>query len=411
MHAKSHRYPDNDDIETDTTYYDEKEKYFDLGYQRLKYIDINIYPEFTYLKKLFLNNNSLKNLPNPKYLPHLKKLICSNNKLDDIPFYPKIVYLDISYNKITNCKNYNNSKIKYLDCSYNPNFIFDFNLPYCQQLYINDNKLTNINLDLCPNVEILDCSNNLLTKINGGINLIEISIQDNNIDKLPIWSKLLRLMANNNKLLYLDTYPELIYLSASFNNLQLINDQPKLKKIIVNNNHITRLGKMPNLKLIDLSHNLIKTFVVPKYSKYVSIQFNSLDGNQIDNDNIFEKLREFQMDFNIYVKIYNICQKYITSINIQINQDRLTKHFKKISHVFNDNIINVIFNKLNGIEFPKRNIEIYQVSLDVFKRFFNIKQQKDNDIVKMKEFTSLQEIITKSYYENMIITMWFNNYC
>ncbi|AEX61664.1 putative leucine-rich repeat protein [Megavirus courdo7] len=218
-------------------------------------------------------------------------------------------------------------------------------------------------------------------------------------------------MANNNKLLYLDTYPELIYLSASFNNLQLINDQPKLKKIIVNNNHINRLGKMPNLKLIDLSHNLIKTFVVPKYSKYVSIQFNSLDGNQIDNNNIFEKLREFQMDFNIYVKIYNICQKYITSINIQINQDRLTKHFKKISHVFNDNIINVIFNKLNGIEFPKRNIEIYQVSLDVFKRFFNIKQQKDNDIVKMKEFTSLQEIITKSYYENMIITMWFNNYC
>ncbi|AEX61666.1 putative leucine-rich repeat protein [Megavirus courdo7] len=71
MHAKSHRYPDNDDIETDTTYYDEKEKYFDLGYQRLKYIDINIYPEFTYLKKLFLNNNSLKNLPNPKYLPNL----------------------------------------------------------------------------------------------------------------------------------------------------------------------------------------------------------------------------------------------------------------------------------------------------------------------------------------------------
>ncbi|AGF85305.1 hypothetical protein QJ854_gp477 [Moumouvirus goulette] len=411
MRAKSHRYPDDNNIYTDTTYYDKEENYFDLGYQRLKFINIDSYPEFKFLKKLFINNNKLNKLPDPKYLPHIKELICSNNELYQIPLYPKLIYLDISYNKIIDCSHYNNSNIKYFDCSFNNGFKLNFNMSLCKQLYINDTKIENINLNYCPNLEVLDCSNNLLKNIEGGNNLIEINIQDNNISSLPIWSKLLRLMANNNSIKYLDTYPELIFLTISYNKLQQINNQPKLKKIIANNNNILKIGNIPNLKFVDLSYNQIKLFDMPNNCKYAYLQFNDFQTVNISNPSIFSKLHELQIDFRTYSKIYDSCQKYISSINIQVSGEKLTLFLTKISNVFNENIIKIIFNKLNSINFPKRQQEITYISYLIFNKYFSqSKYNKLNDVLELKEFETLREIILNAYYHNMIITLYFNGY-
>ncbi|QGR53968.1 leucine-rich repeat-containing protein [Moumouvirus maliensis] len=411
MRAKSHRYPDNNDIYTDTTYYDKEESYFDLGYQRLKIINIDFYPEFKYLKKLFINNNKLKNLPDSKYLPHLKELVCSNNELTQIPLYPKLIYLDISHNKIIDCSHYNNSNINYFDCSFNSGFKLNFNIPVCKQLYIDNTGIENINLNYCPYLEILDCNNNLLKKIEGGNNLIEINIEDNKINCIPVWPKLLRLMANNNAINYLDTYPELVYLTINYNKLQQINDQPKLKKIIANNNNIVKIGKMPNLKFIDLSYNKIKLLEISNNCKYAYLQFNDLQKINISDTNIFSKLHELQIDFSTYSKIYNLCQNYISSINIQVSGEQLTLFLKKISNVFNDNIIKIIFNKLNSVNFPKRQQEIQYISFLIFNKYFSqSKYEKLNDVVNIKEFIILYEIILNAYYHNMIITLYFNGY-
>ncbi|AQN68343.1 hypothetical protein [Saudi moumouvirus] len=411
MRAKSHRYPDDNDIYTDTTYYDKEENYFDLGFQRLKIINIDSYPEFKYLEKLFINNNKLKKLPDSKYLPHLKELVCSNNELSQIPLYPKLIYLDISHNKILDCSHYNNSNIKYFDCSFNSGFKLNFNIPSCKQLYINDTGIENINLNYCPYLEILDCSNNLLKKIEGGNNLIEINIQDNNINTVPVWPKLLRLMANNNVINFLDTYPELIFITISYNKLQQINDQPKLKKIIANNNNIIKIGNVPNLKFIDLSYNKIKLLEMPINCKYAYLHFNDFQAIKISDKNVFLKLRELQIDFSTYSKIYDQFQKYISSINIQVSGEQLTLFLKKISNVFNDNIIKIIFNKLNSINFPKREQEITYISYLIFNKYFSkSKYNKITDVIDITEFKTLNQIILNAYYHNMIITLYFNGY-
>jgi Leucine-rich repeat (LRR) protein len=117
MHARSYKYPDSEDNYVDTTYYDETFKYLDLGYQRLKQLDIKLYPEFSYLKKLFVYHNNLKLLPDPKHLPMIEELTCDSNYLTTIPFYPKLTFLNISNNKILSCAQYHNSNVHIIPVS------------------------------------------------------------------------------------------------------------------------------------------------------------------------------------------------------------------------------------------------------------------------------------------------------
>ena len=76
-HTRTNRYPNENDTNfTDTTYYDKNTSFFDMSFQNLKKIHLNLHPEFAYLKILFIDHNELIELPDPKYLPNIEQLNC-----------------------------------------------------------------------------------------------------------------------------------------------------------------------------------------------------------------------------------------------------------------------------------------------------------------------------------------------
>lgn len=409
MRARSHRYPDCNNY-IDTTYYDEENKYLDLGFQRLKILHIDRYPEFSYLKELFIDHNNLKELPDSKYLPNLQKLKCSFNNLKSIPFYPNLTLLNIANNEILDCSQYHGSKLKYFDCSYNPGFKLDFELPYCEQLYINDNNLKSINLNLLPKLRILDCENNQLQNIHGGNNIVEININNNYIKKLPYWPNLLRLMADFNLIEQLDTYPHLITVNISHNKLFKIESQPVLKKIIANNNNIKYLGNMPELELIDLSHNYISHFDVPQKAKYISLQFNPLCDIKLGPD-VLKNIKELQVNFETYKHIYKTYYHNFDSVNVQTNEEKLEQLLKKLSSIFDESISRYVFRKFNKIKFKDREDTLFKITLKLYWYYFSLDGFKNmTDLINSKEFKYLLKNITKFYYKTIVITLYFNGY-
>lgn len=409
MRARSHRYPDLDRY-NDTTYYDEDNECFDLGFQLLRKINVHSYPEFTYLKKLFIDHNKLSFLPDAQYLPNLEHLTCSYNCLTQIPYYPKLTFLNIAGNQIHNCNQYHGSNIKYFDCSFNENFVMDFYLPHCKDLYINDTKLKSIDFNLLPVLQVLDCSNNELTEINNCQNLIEINAQSNRLVKLPPMDKLIRLMADYNKIVIMRTYPNLISVNITHNHLIRINDQPKLKKLIAYNNQINQMGYMPSIELMDLGHNNLDKIIIPNDAEYVSIQFNPIN-DLILNTSVLQSIKELQVNFETYEHIYQKYYSYFEAINVQTNEEQLEKLLKKLSNVFNDSIARYVFRKFNNIRFREREYHLFKITLKIYWLYFPITNVKTLDeLVQSQNFQHLLLNMTHFYYKTVVITLYFNGY-
>lgn len=410
MHARSHRYPDLDDGYIDTTHYDEENEYLDIGYQRLKKINPTNYPEFSYLKKLFIDHNNLETLPEPLYLPNLEQLTCSHNNLVSIPFYPKLTFLNIAYNKILECTQYHDSRIKYFDCSYNLGFNFNFRLPYCKHLYINDTGLDSINLSLTPKIKFLDCSNNRLKHFSGGNNLVELNIQNNYIKKLMSLPNLVVLIADFNLIKDLTTYPSLIHLSIQFNHLKKIDNQPILKRIMANNNKINYIGNMPMLKFIDLSYNKLTHFKIPKKAKYVSLQFNPINNIHFEMDDM-TKLKELQVNFETYKNIYDKCYNYIDIVNVKVSEEILEKLLKKLGNIFNDKLIRYIFKNFNRTKFKDRGEMLFKITLKIYWDHFPINKTCTlQELVTTKDFQHLLQTMINFYYKTLVITLYFKGY-
>lgn len=409
MRARSHRYPDKDKEYVDTTYYDEENETLDLGYQRLRSLDIKFYPEFAYLRKLFVDHNNLKSLPEAKYLPYIEQLTCAANLLTDIPYYPNLTFLNISGNFITNCKHYHKSKIEYFDCSYNKDFKFDFMLPKCEHLYINNGNAQYINLDLYPNLRFLDCSGNELYQIIGTCNLLELNVQNNNLIDIPDLPNLERLMADNNNIEILYTYPKLVSVNISFNNLKEIKEQPLLKKLIANNNNINRINSMPKLELIDLSYNNITYLDVPDCSEYVSLHFNPITSLSLGP--ALGSLKELQVNFETYKYIYETYFQSFDAVNVHTNDVKVKYYLQKLNHVFNDSISNYVFRKFNRIKFKDREKSLFKITMMLYYNFFTLKGVKSiEEITNSVEFNMLLHGIEKIYYKTIVITLYFNGY-
>ena len=410
MRARSHKYPNSDDDYVDTTYYHKNEAYLDVGYQLLKIFNIKQYPELSVIKKLFIDHNSLTELPNPKYLPNLTELTCSANHLLGIPFYPKLIFLNIAHNNIKDCSQYHNSQIKYFDCSYNRNFNLMFKLPYCEQLYINNNDVESINLALVPNLKILDAENNNLIKIVGGLGLVEINIKNNCITELPYWPKLVRLNADHNNISKLETYSELRGIFICYNKLVSINDQPKLRKLIATNNYIKKYGTMPNLMLVDLSHNSLSDFKVPDKIEYLSLQFNPIAKLDL-GPNALKNIKELQLGFITYKYIYDKYYKDFDYVSVQPNPIKLEEQLKRLSKVFDDNMIDYIYQKFYKTKFSDRADALLKVSLKLYWRYFSKNGAKTmEELVQTREFKYLLHSITTLYYKTIVMTMYFNGY-
>lgn len=409
-HGRSSRFPRKGEGYINSTYYDKYNNSLDIGYQKLKRLNIISYPEFSSINKLFIDYNCLSILPDPKFLPLLNELTCSTNRLKNIPFYPDLTFLNISHNQITNCDQYHNSKLSYFDCSYNEGFIFNFILPKCRQLYINNNKLNNINLYLVPNATVIDCSNNNLDMILGGEKVIEIDVQHNNIVNIPCWGKLERLIANNNRIQILQTYPNLVSAIISYNKLIKISAQPSMKKIIANNNEIIEIGYMPHLELVDLSNNRISSFNLPKNVEYASLQFNPLTDLVLSKD-LLKNIKELQVNFETYKYIYQNYYNCFHSVNVTTNKDKLKQILERISSVYDEKIISDIYNGFKCIKFRGREISIYKITRYIYQYYFSSNNYpKHEELMASKQFQDMLDDFTKFYYKTIVISICFNDY-
>ena len=410
IRARSDKYPDSEEEYVDKTCYDKKEKSLDIGYQRLKIFNVKLYPELSLIEKLFIDYNNLKLLPDPTYLPNLTELTCSTNCLNSIPFYPKLTFLNIAHNSILDCRQYHNSNIEYFDCSYNPGFKLNFRLPKCTQLYINNNDITTIDLNLVPKIKLLDCSNNKLDKIIGGANLIELNIQHNNITQLPYWPQIVRINADHNKITTLQTYPLLVAINISYNKLTKIADQPKIRKLIATNNDLITTNIMPNLELVDLAHNNLAHFKMPPKVEYVSLEFNPIIKLELDT-NVLSHIKELQVGFTTYTYIYQKYYNSVNSVNVQPHSIKLEEMLRKLNKVFDSKIIDYIFRYFHNTKFQNRADALFKITLKLYWKYFrtnNIKTMAE--LIKTTEFKYLLDNITKLYYKTIIVTIYFNEY-
>lgn len=406
--ARSSRFPRIDEINyINTTHYDEVEQYLDIGYQKLKFLNLGRYPELKFIIKLFVDHNELTQLPNPQYLPLLEELTCTENKLSEIPYYPNLNFLNISHNRIIRCSQYHDSHLKYFDCSYNMGFIFDFYLPKCTQLFINNNNLRSIHLSLVPKLEILDCSHNYLVSIAGAPYLLELDIQYNNIISLPQWAKLSILTANNNRLRFMLSYPCLTTAIVSYNILVKIDDQISLKKIIANNNDIRTVGAMPKLEIIDFSCNQLKSIGLPSKAEFVSLQFNPLTTLTIDNESTYS-IKELQVNFDTYVYIYGKYYSYFDAVDIKINKEKLLDKLELINGVFNKKIIDNIYIRFNEINFGDREQDLFKITEYAIREYMS--SAKNTSLSSNDGFKSLFNSLKTIYHEVIVITLYFNHY-
>jgi len=409
IRVRSHKYPKEDEEYVDTTHYDEKRNNLDIGYQRLKFINIKSYPQLSRVKSLFVDHNNLKSLPDSGCMPHLTELNCSYNLLSQIPFYPNLTFLNISNNKMISIKEYQNSILEYLDCSFNPGFIFDLKLSHCEHLYINDNGIDQINLSGLPKLQYLDCSSNNLTTINPSETLIELNSQRNHLMDLPLFPNANIIMTDDNSIKMLLTYPKLSILTISHNKMSHIDPQPNLVKLIASHNYVEHLGAMPKLEILDIGYNNLKIIDIPITIQSMSIHFNPISKINLSPEN-FKYLRDIQVSFNTYKTIYSALHKYFQSIHIKVSIDKLNELLVNLESIFGGPAIEYLRLKFHKTKFQDRDEMLLTISLKIFWLMF---PQKKNipilEIVKTPEFNNLYDGITKLYYKTIVITLIFRD--
>lgn len=411
MHVRSHKFP-KDDSYICTTYYDKHDKYLDLGFQRLKNLNPKLYPEFSYLKILLVDNNCLNHLPDPSCLPNIKELSCAYNLLINIPYYPNLIKLNLSHNKVLECDQYNHMLLESLDCSYNEHFRLPSYLPECRYLYTRNILSKKINILNYPKLEFLDCGNNEIGEILGGEKLIEVCAENNKLTCLPEWPNLLRLMVDYNDLTSLESYPNIIYIEISHNKLKKIGAQLVLKQIIAHNNFIESIGKMPLLEIGDFSFNKISDFILPNKILNISLHFNPMK-NLILHSNILNNIHNLQINYNTYNNIYKQYYTFINHVTVHTNSDKLKIILVPLKNYFNHKIISFIYRAVMKIDFRERDNSINIITLKVYKMqifFLKIKKKNLDSDKYINLYNIIHNIISSIYYDSIVMTLTFNDH-
>lgn len=388
MRIRSYKFTNTKEY-TDTTYYNEDEHYLDIGYQMLVKFNINLYPQLEKICKLFIDHNIIKQLPDTTTLPHLTELSCSFNKLTEIPYYPNLVTLNASNNLLEVISNYENSNIEHLDVSFNDNFKLNVCLPKCERLFMTDCLLDKLELSILPTLKICDVENNNLTSLTDHKNLIELNIKNNLLKNLLSYPSLRVLYADYNQIQYLNSYDNLKELTITYNKLIYISDQPKLTRLLANHNKITKIGFFPRMKIIDLSYNALKNFIIGEKITHCSLQFNPLELVTLPNmDN--SKLKELQIGFDIYKKIYSNISNNVKDIEFKNNNELIREYLKQYClDKWTDNIC---------IKFQ-------------YIKFMNEKIEMDKIAKALRKYTDLDHenirlILSEIYYKTLIINIY-----
>lgn len=285
--------------------------------------DLTGIQNFTALKTLYCNNNSINNLDISNNL-NLEELHCSYNNLTSLNIEVNTELIDISCgnNNISNIDISKNTKLKFFS-------INDANLTnldvtkntLLELLTITSNQISNIDLSQNSVLNEINFSRNNFTYLSVSSNpeLVKIAADYNNISTLNL--------SNNNQLL-------LLYLrNNTLNSLDLSNNN-LLTNLEVNNNLLTNLDISNNqaLTIFSATNNSLNCI------KVWDVDFaNANWSNNIDSTTIFgtdcnlvyisdEKFEQALIDLQLDDKI----DSYVLKKNIQ-NITELTITGKEIT--------------------------------------------------------------------------------
>jgi len=322
---------------------------------------------------LKLNNLQLTEI-NTDIPETIKIIICENNKFKKLFKLPKnIQELYLNNNKIKNINLSEYEKLTYLQIENNElsDIIFNDNVIY-NDIEISNNKLKKLHINKCE--KLIAEYNNIQDFNINPINLIFLNLQNNNLQDINLQN-----MINLQKL------------NIGYNNLSSINlnDCVKLDTLYIFNNKITDLNLNNNIKLkilyandnkltdINLNNNILintlnlnnNELITLDISKLIELNILYVNNNKLEQLNLNNTLIELYCNSNNLNELYipdtlNLC-------NLQYNKFTEFKNLKNLKFLNlnnneitnfivenNSNLTNLLLNdnNLNNINLKNLNI-------------------------------------------------------
>jgi hypothetical protein len=144
-----------------------------------------------------------------------------------------------------------------------------------KNLFLNDNKITKLDLSKFTNLVVLDIGTNPLKDlINIPNTLEELTCNDCEIESLPSLQNLKHLICNNNKINKLEYYENIESIDCSNNNINCINySYPKLRKLSCSDNPIIKFCLLSNLQSLDCINTNI--YDIPYFPKLKNLSISN----------------------------------------------------------------------------------------------------------------------------------------
>lgn len=261
----------------------------------LKNLGLKTLPEeyFCNLRVLNCSGNSLKELPDSKYLLNLTKLECENNEIVEIPNYTNLIKLSCENNRLKELPVLN--KLKSLNCAFN-------NLK---------------KIESYPELESLNCNRNEINKIEFSSKLVDIDCSNNNLTDLPRNLLYLReLRCFNNQLTEIHNYPVLFELDCPTNPITKIIGGPELRTIDCAGCKLSSLDSFLKVNFLDCSNNNIEIFDEP-FPELLHLDINGNRLKELKSNNV-PKLSTLKIDENVPLNLEHFRNLYkINGIKVE----------------------------------------------------------------------------------------------
>lgn len=406
MKLRSHAYPDQELGYVNTTRYDKEEHCLDIGYQRLKILDLAWLATFQNLHKLYLDCNLLTQLPEPHHLPHLTVLSCASNRLFTLPYYVHLEFLNCSYNHLRDIDVYASaSSLIYVDASHNVGLTFHQIWPYCTQLFIQNLQLKQLAAACFPHLIMLDCSHNALKVLPHFQQIIELDCSYNDLNTLPSFAYLKHLRAQHNQFTILSTFAHLETCNVNHNRLKQIHTQPQLKQLFARHNMLTQLPSLARIIHLEVDSNQLHIIQLPSTCQHVLLFDNVITQMELTAHH-FATLKELQIDFKLYVILYDTYAAQLESVLVRIHSETLQFCLNVCDWKWTEKMQHQIHKLFNKIVFKKREAQLRQIAKQMTSSYFNVHA----NIESLSSYEIMHRFLTKLYYKCITITLYFNGY-
>uniref|UniRef100_A0AAF5PGV6 Leucine Rich Repeat family protein n=1 Tax=Wuchereria bancrofti TaxID=6293 RepID=A0AAF5PGV6_WUCBA len=314
-----------------------------LNYNQLTDLPDNVLKGAENLRHLLLEGNKICSLSSNSLFDIkniLELLDLSDNCLSDIPAQNlrnciRLMYLDLSHNaikKIANFELMNLPLLKELRINNNQiNYIAPMafmNVPLLEHLYLRNNLISSIQTErlfqVFKNLEVLDLSENMLTKVPSFkelSNLRQIHLRHNKISRVETLAfssnrKLQLISLQSNKITAMsrnsfDSLDELVVLNLANNVIKkiervMLDGMRNLQQLNLRNNSLTVLENttftsVSKITTLDLAHNSIQTIEKNVFTPLKDIFWLDLSSNLIktvEQDTFKEKIANILLNDN-----------------------------------------------------------------------------------------------------------------